>query len=97
MKKMKRKKIYRKHAVQRVIERTDVSIKTLEEKIKHKQFRFIERQSHTRSLCVTKIKGENIWFVLRKPNVLITIIPNENRKIQKYIRDGVVYEPKKSV
>lgn len=91
MKKIKRKKIYRPHAVQRIMERTDISIKVLEEKIRHKKFLFVEKQSHTRSLCVTKINGESIWFILRKPNVIITIIPNENKKVQRYIKKGVVF------
>lgn len=81
--KIKRKKIYKKHALKRVIERTDINLKELEDRVKHKTFLFISKQSHTRSLCVAKIRTSVIWFILRKPDIIVTIIPHENKRVQK--------------
>ncbi len=67
------------HARMRLRQRTSVdSFNRLRQAVKEKRFSYLRRQTHTRSLCLARIDGEEIYFVLnRDKGTIITVLTSE--------------------
>ena len=67
------------HARMRLMQRTSAaSFEKLRQAVRNKRFRYLRRQSCTRSLCLAVVDEEEIYFVLnRERGTIITVLTKD--------------------
>lgn len=70
--------------IQRIHERYGIEGGQLLKAVRHKQFKYMERMTETRSLCFAEIDGVKVWFIYsRSSGTAVTVLPPDCTTVQR--------------